>query len=194
LRVAPDEYLAHERLARLRGLAEHRIVRRHRAPAEHDLAFRLHDLLELFFDATTQRRIARQEDDAAAVRARFGKLEAELLRRGGQELVRHLQQHARAVAGIRFGAAGTAVIEVREDLQALLQDLVRFAPLRIDHEADAASVVLVSRVIEALLFGPGRPRGAPPFGFSRAHKWPTALITKCIRPPSFRWRMRDFKG
>ena len=76
------------------------LLRRDGAPAEHGLAFGLHDLLEALFDAPAQRRIARQEHDAAAVLARLGQLDARLLARFAQELVRHLHQHAGAVAGV----------------------------------------------------------------------------------------------
>jgi hypothetical protein len=70
--------------------------------------------------------------------------------------VRHLQQHAGAVAGVGLGAGGAAVVEVAEDLQRLLQDLVRLAALHVHHEADAAGVVLKPRIVEPLLAGPGR--------------------------------------
>ena len=43
------------------------------------LAFRLHDLLEALFDPPAQCCIARQEDDAAAIVALGGKLDARLL-------------------------------------------------------------------------------------------------------------------
>ena len=37
-----------------------------------------------------------------------------------QELVRHLDQHAGAVAGIDLGAASAAVIQIGQDLETLL--------------------------------------------------------------------------
>jgi hypothetical protein len=83
--------------------------------------------------------------------------------------VRHLQQHAGAVAGVRFGAARAAVVEVRQNLQALLKNLVRFAALGIHDKADAAGIVLIRRVVQPLLFGSGGPQGTAPFSSSRAH-------------------------
>jgi hypothetical protein len=174
-RIATHEHLPHERLARLRGVAEHRVVARDGAPAEHGLAFGLHDLLEALFDASTQRRIARQEHDAAAIRARLRQLDARFLARFGEEPVRHLDQHAGAVAAVFLGAAGAAVIEIHEDLQALLQDAVGLAALDVDHEADAAGVVLERRVVQALLRRQSRPAGSAPFT-AAAHHIPRVCI------------------
>ena len=124
LRIAADEHLAHERLAGLGRLAKHRIVGGDRAPAEDRLAFGLHDLLELFFDAATQGRVAGQKDDAAAVVTFGGQIDACLLGRDLQELVRHLEQYASAVAGVDLGAAGAAMVQVGQDLQTLFEDLM----------------------------------------------------------------------
>ena len=41
--------------------------------------------------------------------------------------------------------------QVDQDLQPLENDLVRLLALNVDHEADATSVVFVSRVVETLL-------------------------------------------
>ncbi len=43
--------------------------------------------------------------------------------------------------------------EVHEHLERLLDDAVRFAPLHVDDEADAAGVAIVHRVVEALSGG-----------------------------------------
>ena len=72
------------------------------------------------------------------------------------EGVRHLEQHAGAVAGVDLAAAGATVVEVLQDLDGLLEDAVGLAPLDVDHEADAAGVVLELRVVEPLLGGAGR--------------------------------------
>ena len=41
--------------------------------------------------------------------------------------MRHLQEDAGAVTGVDLAAAGAAMIEILEDLDALLDDGVRFA-------------------------------------------------------------------
>jgi hypothetical protein len=92
--------------------------------------------------------VARQEHHADAVVARRGQLDARLLRLRAQEVVGNLHQHAGAVAGERIAAAGAAMGEVAHHLEALLDDAVRLGALHVDHEADAAGVVLVSRIPE----------------------------------------------
>ena len=64
--------------------------------------------------------------------------------------VRNLDQNAGAVAGLRIAAAGAAVRQVDQDLNALQDDVVRLAALDIGDKADAAGVVLVLRAVEAL--------------------------------------------
>ena len=61
------------------------------------------------------------------------------------ELVGNLDQDAGAVAHQLVGADGAAMVEVLEDLQALLDDRVALLALDVRHEADAAGVVLVRR-------------------------------------------------
>jgi hypothetical protein len=65
--------------------------------------------------------------------------------------VRHLDQDARAVARVLLAAARAAVFEVDENLERLLDDLVRAAALEVNDEAHAAGVVLVRRVVQTLL-------------------------------------------
>ena len=132
--------------------------------------------------------IARQEDDAAAVLTRCGQLDARLLAGLQQELVRHLHQHAGAVAGVDLGAAGAAMIEIGEDLQALLQDLVRFAALDVHHEADAAGVVLERRVVKTLLLWARRPATTASVGAVPAHM-ATRVDINPIPSIEFSWRV-----
>ncbi len=154
--VATDEHLTHEGLAGTRGLAEHPVARLHRAPAEHLLAFRLHDLLEALLDQAPYGRIAGQEDDPAAVLAGRRKREPRLAAHLLVEGVRHLDQDTGPVAGIGLGAAGAAMIEVLQDLQRLFEDPVRPPALDVDDEPDAAGIVLEARVVESLWTGRAR--------------------------------------
>ena len=71
-----------------------------------------------------------------------------------EERVRHLHQHAGAVAGVGLAAAGAAMVEIAQDLDGLLQDLVGLAALHVDDEADAAGVVLELRIVETLFARP----------------------------------------
>ena len=70
-----------------------------------------------------------------------------------KELVRNLDQHARAVAGFRIASASAAMRQIDQDLDAFLHDLVRLVAIQIHHEAHAAGVVLMTWVIESLFFG-----------------------------------------
>ena len=70
-------------------------------------------------------RLHRQEGHAYAILAgrRQGESQPGALAR--EELVRDLDQHAGAVAGFRIAAAGAAVRQVDEHLNALDDDVVR---------------------------------------------------------------------
>ena len=158
LGAAADEHLAHERLGGLGRLAQHGVVGRHGARSRGDLALRTAHVREHFFDLAALRRVARHEDVAGPYSPGSGRLMRAFLTTFLEEGVRHLHQHAGAVAGVDLAAAGAAMIEVLEDLDALLDDRVRLVALDVHDEADAASVMLELRVIEALLSG--RPCGS----------------------------------
>src|SRR6185312_786512 len=79
--------------------------------------------------------------------------QAVLLRHLLKERMRHLQEHAGSIARIGLAAAGAAVVEVTQDLDGLLQDPVGFASLHVHDETDAAGLVLVPGVVQALLAG-----------------------------------------
>ena len=59
-------------------------------------------------------------------------------------------EHAAAVAELGVGAGRAAMIEIDEDLQALLQDVVRLAVAHVGDEADAAGIMLPGRIVETL--------------------------------------------
>src|SRR5487761_2210935 len=82
--------------------------------------------------------------------------------RGGpvaQHCVRHLYQADGAVAHQRIGTDRAAMVEVDEDFQALADDVVRLAALDVHHEADAARIVLVARIVQALALNLMHRRG-----------------------------------
>ena len=95
----------------------------------------------------------RQEDHADAVLARRGQREAECRRFAREKLVRNLNQQAGAVAGFRIAAAGAAVRQVDEDLNALFDDVVGFLAFDVGDETHAAGIVLVARVVKSLGLG-----------------------------------------
>src|SRR5262249_47543951 len=66
------------------------------------------------------------------------------------KLVRHLNQDARAIPRVDLRSRGAAVVQVAEDLQRVRHDFVRFAALHVDHEADAAGLVLEEWIVKTL--------------------------------------------
>ena len=103
-------------------------------------------------------RVTRQEDEPGPVVTGGGKGDAEPRALTREEGVRHLDENARAVAGVHLAAAGPAVQEVLQDREGLADDRVGLAALDVHHEADPAGVVLVGRVVQALRRGEPRAR------------------------------------
>jgi hypothetical protein len=61
-----------------------------------------------------------------------------------------LNQNAGTVAGLRIAAAGATMREVQQDLDSLADNFVTLVAVDAGYKADAASIVLVRRIIEAL--------------------------------------------
>ncbi len=141
---AHEELLEDRRDGGGRGADGHQ-ARRHRAPAEHGLAFLADDAL----DQGPQfgpRRVGRgQEHQTGAVAAggRQGKR-----RDLTQERVGHLDEDAGAVAGVGIGARRAAMLEVDEQVEGLAHDGVGAVTLDVGHETHAAGVVFVALAVE----------------------------------------------
>jgi hypothetical protein len=76
--------------------------------------------------------------------ARFGHVVAE-------QLVRQLNEDASAVTHESVSTHGTPVVEVFEDLERLAHDGMGLLPLDMGHKANAARIVLVGGVVQAVL-------------------------------------------
>ena len=61
-----------------------------------------------------------------------------------------LHQDAGAVAGARVGADRAAMFEIAQDRDRVLDDLVRLAALDVGDEADAAGILFVARIEQAV--------------------------------------------
>ena len=143
--VRRDEQLGDPRRHRARRRPAGALGDRHVAPAEHVLALVLDGLLE---QPHRLRGVARREEahrDPVAAGGR--QLEVDL---GAQERVRDLQQDAGAVARVRVGALRAAVLHVLEREQRAADHLVGGGRTQPRHEGDAAGVVLVARVVQAM--------------------------------------------
>jgi hypothetical protein len=67
-----------------------------------------------------------------------------------EELMRDLNQHARAISCLRVAAASAAMLEVLQNLNTLFYDGVAPLAAHIGDETEAARVTLVGRIIETL--------------------------------------------
>ena len=148
--AAPDEQLPCRRLAAQHALAEHRGVHRHVAPAEQREALLGAETGDDGLDLGTRGPILGQEHDADRVAAALGQRETVLARLRGEELVRDLQEHAATIARLRVGPGGASMVEVEEDLQPHAHQVVRLPVVHVGDEADAAGIMLLGGVVEAL--------------------------------------------
>ena len=133
-----------------------------------------------------------QEEHGHAVVALVGKDLALLLRLLAEEAVRHLEEHARAVAGVALEALAAAVLQVHEHRERVVERLVAAPSVQVRDRPDAAGVVFVALPIETALHGTPlvRLQGAV-YGASRAgEKSETnslrARHARVSRPPSAR--------
>ena len=67
--------------------------------------------------------------------------------------MRDLDHDARAVTALMIGAFTAAVFQVFQDIQSIRDDVIRPLSLDIDDEADAAGIMFVGRIIQALRCG-----------------------------------------
>jgi hypothetical protein len=72
-----------------------------------------------------------------------------------QERVRHLDQDPGTVSGGRVGPGGAAMVEVPQHLETLLHDVMTGDTVETRDETDAARVVFVRGVVQALCGRPG---------------------------------------
>ncbi len=140
-----DHHLAHPRLVLLRVRADVPVVDRDVTPGDHALALRLDRVGDQLLELSGARLVTGQEADADSVLARRRQLLGE---DRPEERIGKLEQHPGAVAGVRVGAGGAAVLEVCEREERPLDRLVRRLTVQPRHARDAARVVLVRRVVE----------------------------------------------
>ena len=92
----------------------------------------------------------RQESHAHAVFSGGRQGEAQPGALALEEFVGHLDQDAGPVAGFRVAAAGPAVGEIDQDLNALDDNVVGLMALDVGDEPDTTGVVLEARIVETL--------------------------------------------
>ncbi len=95
----------------------------------------------------------RKKRHAHGVMAGLGQSESKLGAFAREECMRNLNQNARAIPGFRVASAGTTMSQVQQNLNALADNVVTLMAADAGDKANAASIVLVRRVIEALSGG-----------------------------------------
>ena len=64
--------------------------------------------------------------------------------------MRDLDQNSSAVPGLGIASAGATMCQINQHLNALADDLVTLPTANIRDESDAACIVLVGRIVQAL--------------------------------------------
>ena len=154
LRISRYKYLANNWFGSASCLAERAVGRGDGAPTEQPTPFVLDNLFKEFLALVPFGCIRRQVDHANAVLAVGGQRDLFLRAHLFEKLVRDLHQNPGAIARVRLAATRPAVAQIHKDRESLTDDLVRFAALYVDDEADAAGLMFEPRVVQALFLRP----------------------------------------
>jgi uncharacterized protein YdeI (YjbR/CyaY-like superfamily) len=117
------------------------------------LAFVFYGPFYLVFASQPRSRFLRQKNHTDAVFSGRWEFDASDSHFVPEELVRNLNQDARAISGQWIRTDCTAVGEIPEDLQTLLDDRVATDTLDVRDKTNAASVVFIRWIVETLLHG-----------------------------------------
>ena len=152
--AAPDEDLADDWLTLThRRRHRHRAVNRNVTPAEDNLPFGAYRTLDFLLTGQTRCRLLGKEDHADTVISRAREIHALRGHLGPEESVGNLNQDARTVPHQRVGTDGTAVIQIFQNQQPLVDDRMAFLAFDMRHETDAAGIVLIGPIVKPLLLG-----------------------------------------
>lgn len=94
-----------------------------------------------------------QKDHPNPVLTSIGKLNTGITSRPLEELMGNLQENARTVARAGITSLRTTMSEVFKNLQALLDDMMRFLALDIDDKAHPTGVLFLFGIVQPLLWG-----------------------------------------
>ena len=142
------EELAEDRHAVAGDLADQLDRHRHVTPAEDPQALLGGERLDRGDRGGPLGVVGRQEGDARGVGPARREVEVDDL---AQERVGDLGEDAGTVTDQRVGAGGTAVLQVAQGGQGMVDDVVPGTATHRGHERDTAGVVLVLRPVEALV-------------------------------------------
>ena len=149
------ENLTHHGLDGLHGLAKVRIVHGDVAPADQGQAFLRELRGDDLFRLGAGRVVAGHEEltDAIVLGGWQGHAQARAFLH--EEVMGDLDEDAAAVAELGIRAHRAAMVEIEQDLQALLNDCVGLAVVHVGDEADAAGILAMGGIKKALSFGHG---------------------------------------
>ena len=140
----------HERLerrhARERLQAQPVGVGGHGAPGEHVEPFFVGDGGDGLFLTARRGNVTVEERDAGRVMPRLGQVGVD---GGAHELVGHGHEDAGAVAGVLLGADGTAVVEIHQHLDGVVNDFAFRLSIEGGDHAYTAGVMLGTGVVHA---------------------------------------------
>ncbi len=91
-----------------------------------------------------------EKDHANRVAAGLGQSHAQGGALARKELMRNLNQHAGAIAGLGIATASSAVLQVGEHLDSLFHDGVALFAANAGDEAEAAGIMFVRWIVETL--------------------------------------------
>lgn len=149
--VAGDEQLPHEGLGAARHGTDRIALDRHIAPTQEPRA--------LLADNSGNQRLAllppiglrREKQHPDTIFPSGRQAHPDIAGGSLEKVVRHLQQNPGAVSRAGVATLRSSVTEAFKDLQPLLHNRMGFLALDVDDKADAAGVLLLLRVVEALL-------------------------------------------
>jgi hypothetical protein len=91
-----------------------------------------------------------QEHRSHPISAGLGQRKVQLFALLGEEPMRHLDQDSSPIAGVALAAARSAVLQVQQYLDALLDNVMGLPAQHVYDETQAAGIVFVPRIVEPL--------------------------------------------
>ena len=145
--TAADEHLADHRLGRQHAVTQSAVIDRDVTPAQQALPLEGDEALDDLLRLVPGLFVPWQEQHADGVLALRRQLESD---HPAKEPIRDLQQQPGPVSGARISADRTTMMKTLEYGQAMPNDRVTLLTLDMRDKPDAAGVVLVRRVVQAV--------------------------------------------
>ena len=155
-RILADEDLLDDGFVAAGGFAENFAFYRHCAPTEEFLAFLADDDFKDLHRGFAGARLGRKKREARAIFAFGRQFDALYCHFLAQELVRHLDEQACAIAGGRVRSAGTPMVHVFVHREGFRDDVMGPLAFQVGDEADSAGILFLRRVPKSLGLRPAK--------------------------------------